>query len=132
MSDDRKKKLVPIFEKLGYRPGASISRMGPISSCPDGVYYDFPTAQQYHKWFCLVVVGPMHKTPLEYAEPISDYEVAGVYVLPAKPNLPREIKQLIMERGFFRVDFRPCGDLAEPLASAHPANQIAPDLNLGW
>jgi hypothetical protein len=58
-------------------------------------------------WISFVIVGPMHKTPLEYSEDLPRYRVAFCQALPPEPNMPETLKAGMLMRGFWQIIFQP-------------------------
>ncbi len=97
------------FLSIGWLPGAGQNRTAGGTASPDGTYFDFPHDAFAYGPDCisLVVIGRMLKTPYELTEHIPDYRVCGLHVLPPAEHMPELLKQVVLDRGFYRIDFEP-------------------------
>jgi hypothetical protein len=74
-------------------------------SSSDGIYF---TYQAENDHFCLVIIGPMRETPYELNRRIGGaYRVCGLWVLPPSPSMDPARRQILLDRGLYRVDFEP-------------------------
>lgn len=104
-------------EKWGARLRAFGFRPGPAySASPDGIYYFFPqddsSTGRKSTDIQLIIVGPMEKTPGQYAQMLGDYWVRECGVLPPSENAPAALQVLVNERGFWFIILR-CGATEE-------------------
>lgn len=87
--------------ELGFRKAP---RKGVAITTPDGVYFNL--AEGGSTDFQLIVVGPMTKTPGEYADMIDDYWLLSCEYLPPGGDVSPGKRQLLIERGIFSMVFR--------------------------
>lgn len=77
--------------------------VGPSS--PDGAYFTYKADTDH---FCLVVIGRMAETPYELNRRIGGmYRVCGLWVLYPCRGMDVGRRQVLMERGLYRIDFEP-------------------------